>query len=92
MRRDTVEVRARTGYMSRFARREGDNLSLEIEDNGIGLDQQFADAAQGYGLSLHSTMMAVVGGTLELESAPGHFTRIRLSLPWKEVASIVQNE
>lgn len=70
------------------ARRERGNLVLEIEDNGVGLDEQSTNPAQGYGLSLHSTMMAVIGGTLELESAPGHFTRVRLVLPGTELAQI----
>jgi anti-sigma regulatory factor (Ser/Thr protein kinase) len=35
----------------------------------------------GRGLALHSTMMAVVGGSLEVESVPGQFTRVVLSLP-----------
>lgn len=35
----------------------------------------------GQGLALHSTMMAVVGGSLAVESAPGEYTRVVLSLP-----------
>jgi hypothetical protein len=35
----------------------------------------------GHGLALHSTMMAVVGGSLAVESAPGEYTRVVLSLP-----------
>jgi chemotaxis protein histidine kinase CheA len=32
-------------------------------------------------LALHSTMMAVIGGFLSVESAPGQYTRITLELP-----------
>lgn len=74
------------------ARRDGDNLVLDIEDSGVGLDEQVTDQSQGYGLSLHSTMMAVIGGTLELESAPEHFTRVRLVLPGNEVAQITRSD
>ncbi|HET9496110.1 MAG TPA: ATP-binding protein, partial [Chloroflexia bacterium] len=35
----------------------------------------------GQGLALHSTMMAVVGGSLSTESVPGEYTRVVLSLP-----------
>jgi len=38
-------------------------------------------AGAGQGLALHSTMMAVVGGTLNLESVPGAYTRVSLTLP-----------
>jgi signal transduction histidine kinase len=38
-------------------------------------------SAGGHGLALHSTMMAVVGGSLAVESAPGEYTRVVLSLP-----------
>ena len=40
-----------------------------------------ATAGSGHGLGLHGTLMAVVGGTLTAESAPGAYTRISLALP-----------
>lgn len=72
-----VRIRARNGE---------EGLLLEIEDNGVGLDESDGARANGYGLALHSTMMAVVGGTLELDSAPGHYTRVRLQLPLQGAA------
>lgn len=57
-------------------------LEMVIEDNGVGLTaNSSATGGSGQGLALHSTMMAVVGGTLALESAPGAYTRVTLSLP-----------
>ena len=35
---------------------------------------------KGQGLALHSAMMAVVGGTLAVESAPGAYTPCHLNL------------
>lgn len=62
-----------------------DGLLLIVEDNGVGFASPSADPAQvagaGQGLVLHSTLMAVVGGTLSVESTPGQFTRVALSLP-----------
>jgi len=60
-----------------------DRLELVIEDNGAGLTTTNSSAAggSGQGLALHSTMMAVVGGTLAVESTPGAYTRVTLSLP-----------
>lgn len=61
-----------------------DGLLLTIEDNGVGFASPPADPAQvtgaGQGLALHSTLMAVIGGTLSVESVPGQFTRVALSL------------
>jgi signal transduction histidine kinase len=55
-------------------------LQLAIEDNGPGLP---AEPGAGHGLALHSTLMAVVGGSLALDSAPGGGTRVLLALPLK---------
>jgi signal transduction histidine kinase len=66
-------------------------LELVIEDDGVGLASTPAPDADdscvqrrggsGQGLALHGTMMAVVGGVLTAESAPGAYTRISLTLP-----------
>lgn len=53
-------------------------IEIVVEDNGSGFSP---DSASGQGLALHSTLMAIVGGTLSLESVPGQVTRARLSLP-----------
>jgi signal transduction histidine kinase len=60
-------------------------LLLTIEDDGVGLGATGAGSREsggsGQGLALHSTMMAVIGGTLMIESTPGTFTRVTLALP-----------
>lgn len=35
----------------------------------------------GQGLALHSTMMAIIGGTLTIDSLPGRMTRVQLAAP-----------
>ena len=55
---------------------EGGNRTLAGSTNGSG-----PQSGSGQGLALHSTMMAVVGGSLGVESAPGEYTRVSLSLP-----------
>jgi signal transduction histidine kinase len=55
---------------------EGGNRALAGSTNGSG-----PQSGSGQGLALHSTMMAVVGGSLGVESAPGEYTRVSLSLP-----------
>ncbi|MBN1137932.1 MAG: hypothetical protein JXM73_15185, partial [Anaerolineae bacterium] len=57
-------------------------LEILVEDDGVGLPANAQPAAGGgQGLALHSTMMAVVGGTLAIESLPGVRTRVLLTLP-----------
>ncbi len=51
---------------------------FSVHDNGIGFRQGESD---GHGLALHSTMMAIAGGSLALESSPGQATRAELLMP-----------
>ncbi|HSH02299.1 MAG TPA: ATP-binding protein [Anaerolineae bacterium] len=68
----------------------GTPQQLIIEDNGQGIHphtsrqepkEPIKHGGSGQGLSLHSTMMAVVGGTLAIESIPQQYTRVILTLP-----------
>lgn len=66
-------------------------LEILIEDNGAGIaGSSQAQAGNGQGLSLHSTMLAVIGGSLAIESSPGAFTRVRLYLPAGNIEQIAQ--
>jgi signal transduction histidine kinase len=57
-------------------------LSILVEDDGVGLERTSgASRGSGQGLALHSTMMAVVGGALVVESVPDQYTRVQLTLP-----------
>ncbi|GAB4434363.1 MAG: hypothetical protein Kow0031_16090 [Anaerolineae bacterium] len=56
----------------------GDELSVCVEDDGVGLANS-AGRRGGQGLALHSTMLAVVGGVLQLESEANRFTRVTLT-------------
>lgn len=58
--------------------REG--LTILIEDDGVGIKSNNADRS-GHGLSLHHTMMAIVGGALTVESEAAKYTRVILTLP-----------
>lgn len=58
-------------------------LHLLIEDDGVGVESAPTpdNSSSGQGLALHSTMMAVIGGSLVTESLPERYTRVILSLP-----------
>jgi signal transduction histidine kinase len=53
-------------------------LQIEVEDDGAGLSRE---PGTGQGLALHSTLMAIVGGSLSLETVPGQMTRVQLAVP-----------
>lgn len=56
-----------------------DRLTVEVEDNGQGFDQE-KELKRGHGLDLHSLMMTIIGGSLQIQSDPGQFTRIRIEI------------
>ncbi|HMA33150.1 MAG TPA: ATP-binding protein [Chloroflexia bacterium] len=57
-------------------------LEITVEDDGVGLGTApGAPGGSGQGLALHSTLLAVVGGTLAVSSVPDRYTRVVLSLP-----------
>jgi two-component system sensor histidine kinase DesK len=55
-------------------------IHIVVEDNGAGLGPE-ERARGGRGLALHSTMLAVIGGELAVESQPGEYTRVTIRLP-----------
>lgn len=63
-------------------RKEGKRLLVQVEDNGVGFAREDAAPIDGRsGLALHTTLMAVIGGELAVESLPRQFTRVRLQVP-----------
>ncbi len=56
-------------------------LRIAVEDDGVGMAAATLSHGSGQGLALHSTMMAVLGGTLITEQAPDTGTRVIISLP-----------
>jgi signal transduction histidine kinase len=59
-----------------------DGLRVVIEDDGVGVGKaKGIGGGSGQGLALHSAMMAVVGGTLAIDTQSGSRTRVSLMLP-----------
>jgi signal transduction histidine kinase len=61
---------------------DADEARLEVEDDGVGFDVGAAEAARaGMGLFLMRERLALIGGRLEIQSAPGQGTRVRATAP-----------
>ena len=60
------------------------DLTIAVYDDGVGLDHsvnQCRQAGSGSGLALHSTMLAIVGGYLTVESPAHGGTEVRITVP-----------
>jgi signal transduction histidine kinase len=70
-----------------FLKKEGDNIRIEVEDDGVGFDtSEFRSKVSktgGFGLFNVRERLEYLGGHLEVESKPGHGTRITLIAPLK---------
>jgi signal transduction histidine kinase len=66
--------------------REGDSLILSIADNGRGFDfaamRLRAQAGGSLGVLGMQERAALIGGALEIDSAPGRGSTVRLRCPW----------
>ncbi|MGD8457825.1 MAG: hypothetical protein PVF83_15690 [Anaerolineales bacterium] len=57
-------------------------LEIQIEDDGVGMStERIITESEGQGLAIHSTMMAVIGGELTVDSKSGEYTRVSILLP-----------
>lgn len=77
---NNVAKHSHAGAVSVLVEQQGRNISLVIEDNGVGLgDTPHAETHIG----LHSMRerAAVVGGTLDVEPTPGGGTTVRARVP-----------
>lgn len=62
--------------------RNGQHITLEIRDNGIGMAPPAAGAgARGCGLAGIAERVAAVGGSFAIDSAPGAGTVLSMSIP-----------
>ncbi len=64
---------------------EDDQLVIQVEDNGAGFDPPSNwSQASGLGLLMTHERAQSLGGEMEIDSAPGHGTRISISAPLAE--------
>jgi signal transduction histidine kinase len=62
-----------------------DQVELVVEDNGVGMKPEQVNLRQvryqGWGLAGIQERAALVGGTFDIDSAPGHGTRLTVHIP-----------
>jgi signal transduction histidine kinase len=73
-----VRRHAGAGHVTLGLARAGDEVTLEVADDGRGLA---ADAAEGHGLRGMRERARGAGGTLQVDSTPGVGTTLRLTVP-----------
>ena len=72
-------------------RQARENVVLEIEDNGRGIDMRHADPLQmGLGLFSARAVLALAGGDLQISSAPGRGTSVVATVP-APAARLIEN-
>lgn len=74
-----IVVHARATHVHLHTRRSRDQMTVDISDDGIGFDP--AGFSIGHGLSNLRERAATLHGELQIQSEPGHGTRITLILP-----------
>jgi two-component system NarL family sensor kinase len=63
-------------------RADGEQVHLDVRDNGVGFEPDVAIRSQGLGLISMRERLALVGGELSIESRPGAGTTIRACVPF----------
>jgi signal transduction histidine kinase len=75
-----VSRHARARRMSLTVRREADTLVLEVVDDGVGFDPGATPGDGHLGLRAAESLVREHGGTMEVESAPGSGTIVRMEV------------
>jgi len=64
-------------------RRSGDDLSLEVADDGVGFDQARLGRSGGLGLITMRERAGQLHGTFDIETSPGGGTTVRATIPFR---------
>lgn len=79
---NNIAKHARAGHVEIILERRADHVSLVVEDDGVGFDPAaVATPGRGFGLLGMQERAAMVGATLEIESALGEGTTILVRMP-----------
>lgn len=79
-----VERHAQARHVRLALQHSSGIIQLEVADDGVGFDSAAPAPAGHYGLGGLRERAQLIGATLEIASAPGRGTRLRLSVPYAE--------
>jgi signal transduction histidine kinase len=57
------------------------SIKLSVDDNGKGFDPEAIEKEANLGLKLIKERAEMIGGSFEIDSAPGKGSRVTLSIP-----------
>ena len=60
---------------------DGDTVAVGVADSGAGFDPSGSEFAEGFGLASVRNRLSLVGGRVEVASAPGEGTRVTVVVP-----------
>jgi NarL family two-component system sensor histidine kinase YdfH len=72
---------AQARHASVTVHQKGTEITVEVRDDGIGFDPERSGGTRGFGLLGMAERAELAEGALDVETAPGHGTLIRLRLP-----------
>jgi signal transduction histidine kinase len=79
---NNIAKHARASHVEIILERRADQVSLIVEDDGVGFDMADMDGERrGFGLLGMQERAALVGATVQIESAPGEGTTIFVRTP-----------
>jgi len=86
---NNIAKHARASHVEIILERRADQVSLIVEDDGVGFDLAGMDRdRRGFGLLGMQERAALVGATLQIESTPGDGTTIFVRMPTIPVAAV----
>jgi signal transduction histidine kinase len=86
MEKTLTSLPAKHGAAKRIAvrlAREGNIVSLEVADDGVGFDPNRLATGGGLGLVMMRERASQLNGTFDFVSAPGHGTTVRVVIPFR---------
>lgn len=78
---------ARASQADLALRFEADHATLRICDDGVGFVPELAEATGGYGLRGLRERVALIGGSLQIQSAPGRGAAVTVVVPRDPIAA-----
>ncbi len=78
---------AKANHVTVSIRRDGDDVRISVEDDGIGFEvsktESYLNKSSGFGLFSIHERLKYINGYINVESVPGHGTRVTIVVPLK---------